>query len=237
MNCPACNKILKNIQQKNQAVELCESCGGFWLEHDQLHEAIKNLASNEKISYREMQNVLKGKRFSGKRRKQLVRKCPCCSIDMSTFNFFYNFSVFLDKCPFCKGIWIDKSDRVDLTQHLRENTETNSYVQILTEAEGQFLKKQEGKRKLIAVAVAIAYLVLAFGFGEKGAWLHLSLFLTFPILCIFFGRKADSLTKFSFDLPLGSKIIRITPGAVIVVSGWGLLFLPLFFALGKVAFG
>lgn len=237
MNCPACNAILKHIKHQEQAVGLCESCGGFWFEHDKLYKLVEELASDKKVNYREMQQIYKRKRFLGKRRKQLVRKCPRCNIDMGTFKFSYNSEVLLDKCPFCKGIWTDKKDRADLTQHLEANPEYSPYAQTLIEAKGQFLKKQVAKRKNIAVGVAIAYLVLAFGFGDKGTGQRLFVFLIFPMLCIFLGQKIDDLIKFSFDLLLGSKNVKITPGKAVVIGGWGLLFLPLFFAILKVLLG
>ncbi|MCF7907560.1 MAG: zf-TFIIB domain-containing protein [Candidatus Omnitrophica bacterium] len=231
MNCPACNKILKDVKCQEQTVGLCEGCGGIWLEHDKFYKTIEKLVSNEKVSYSQIRQIYKVRRFLSKRRKQIVRKCPRCNIDMGTFNFSYNSETFLDKCPFCKGIWTDKKDRVDLTKHLEGASEANPYTQVLIEAKKQFLKRQVLKRKNVAIGVAAVYLVIAFGFGDKGTGLRLFKFLIVPLAGIFLGQKIDDLIKFSFNVPLGIKNIKITLGEAVVICGWVLLFLPLFFAI------
>jgi len=203
MNCPICNKTLQVVKQQDQGLQLCLKCGGIWLEDDQLSKAVSKLASNKKIHYR------------------TVKKCPRCNIDLSTFKTTYDSHRSLDKCPFCRGLWLKQADLVKVAQQL----ENSSQAEGLLRADEQFLKRQLNKRKYIATAIAVAYLLLAFKFGEPGAWLRLALFLIFPIAGIFYGQKLDSL---NFKLSLGKWV---------VIGGWVMLFLPLIFALGKMVFG
>lgn len=173
------------------------------MEEDQLSEAVSKLASAKKIHYR------------------TVKKCPRCNIDLSTFRSTHDSRSSLDKCPFCKGVWLKQADLVKVAGQLEDSSQAESLVK----ANEQFLKKQANKRKYVVAAIAGAYLLLAFKFGERGAWLRLFLFLVFPVACIFFGQRLDSLSS------------KLNLGKWVVLSGWILLFLPLIFALSKIVFG
>ena len=78
--------------------------------------------------------------------------------------------------------------------------------------------------KILSGLIAAAYIVVSsVHAGTKTAFAR-AIFLILPLFCIWF---SDAMGGYTGELPIGSPITIQSPGKLIRILGWGLLFLPI----------
>jgi hypothetical protein len=103
MNCPACERELKQLAVGDVTVDVCEGgCGGIWFDpfelrnFDELHEsageALLEIGRDPSVSVDHTRK----------------KKCPRCLEFIMMQHFFGSKrDVEIDECPSCAGIWLD----------------------------------------------------------------------------------------------------------------------------------
>ncbi len=88
-------------------VEQCNECGGLWLDAGELSNIIElgefyvnHLDNSKKISVE----------------KNRIRKCPKCDVILQPKKPEGTSDIKIDKCPDCKGIWLDRGELIKLSK-------------------------------------------------------------------------------------------------------------------------
>lgn len=116
LKCPVCNdKNLTNRNFEGVPVDVCENCGGLWLNKGELNKIAHPIqgdiefCSHESSGRKSLTNLL----------------CPRCENEKLQKAKFIEFTdITLNYCPECNGIWLDK-DELDAI-----NTEIDSLKEI-----------------------------------------------------------------------------------------------------------
>jgi Zn-finger nucleic acid-binding protein len=93
--CPRCDSRLYMIERGGVRLDHCWECGGIWFEKHELDELVDDDGTLELLI--EITGKLKGESLL----------CPECREMMSTHEVF---GVYVDQCPECKGVWMDKGE-------------------------------------------------------------------------------------------------------------------------------
>jgi len=114
--CPRCdNFLLRKIIDKH-AVDICNDCGGLWLEHQHLN----NILSDEPLNTTAILGKLPTLEDTSKlpRHRVSYLACPDCNDMMSRHNFMQKSNIILDQCN-NHGIWFDKYELAAALNYLR----------------------------------------------------------------------------------------------------------------------
>lgn len=118
--CPACNKPTEPTERGGVAIDVCPFCQGIWCDGGELRTVVYALAADpateQDALYAEARKVIT--------EQQIVQRglfCPHDGQMMETFNYAYNSNVLLDRCPLCKGVWIDGDKMPALGQYIKGN--------------------------------------------------------------------------------------------------------------------
>ncbi|MFH1379377.1 MAG: zf-TFIIB domain-containing protein [bacterium] len=132
MLCPACSKLLKEIDVQGVKLDVCDDgCAGSWFDNfelkkfDEEHEPADQLINLKKKQGAQVDMNAK-------------RKCPICK-DVTMMRHFFGVKrkVTIDECPGCAGIWLDGGELAAL----RDEYKTEANKKELTE---QFFNKEFG---------------------------------------------------------------------------------------------
>jgi Zn-finger nucleic acid-binding protein len=104
LSCINCqDKEMKKVQcDQNLTVDQCPQCGGLWLDSGELINLfklgdfyIKNLDTSEKhpVTIKKEQ-----------------RECPVCHVVLQLMKNNKAPDVKIDRCPSCKGVWLDRGE-------------------------------------------------------------------------------------------------------------------------------
>lgn len=100
MNCPKCQSIMHEISFEGVVVDFCDACQGIWFDEDELaftmelSSDIPNIAEVEKSA------------------RTTAYPCPRCGDPqkLDEMKFVAAKDLLIDRCPRCKGVWIDKGE-------------------------------------------------------------------------------------------------------------------------------
>ncbi len=121
MKCPRDNSELKKeIYEANIEIDVCESCGGKWLDKGELETIQKTIEkdySNELGSIpseviQEMEKI--------RQQNQGIIKCPKCKVDMELKEAKYNSKMLIDVCNTCGGVWLDDGELKTLEKYFEK---------------------------------------------------------------------------------------------------------------------
>ncbi len=111
MNCPRDKSPLnKKIYEDAIEVDECSTCGGMFLHKGEL-EKIQETIDNDYVGqYSRFEDHI-GQAYAAARQKALGDiKCPSCDSEMSSREYGYCSQIFIDGCPHCGGVWLDKGE-------------------------------------------------------------------------------------------------------------------------------
>ena len=112
MNCPNCQGSLRPITYEGIKVETCPSCGGEWLDADELGKVVK--IREQKFSEEQRRAIAESTTYTGVALKDADRDltCPKCRGGSRTdaVNYGGGSGIVIEKCPSCRGIWLDKEE-------------------------------------------------------------------------------------------------------------------------------
>jgi len=106
MYCPNCNSQLQGKEYEGILIDVCNECGGSWLDYGELSPIIDR---REKI-FSEEERITTFQTLGVDARKGGILNCPKCGQQMQRFNYAVNTGVILDRCPQKDGLWFDKGE-------------------------------------------------------------------------------------------------------------------------------
>ncbi len=115
MNCPHCNSKLEKSCYEGITTDVCNSCGGTWLDYGELGTIIdrrqETFSEEERISTFQTLGVDVSK----------VANCPKCGQQMEKLNYAINTGIILDRCPQKDGLWFDKGELEKIQMVMEEH--------------------------------------------------------------------------------------------------------------------
>ena len=135
MKCPRDGTDLKVEHHMRIEVDHCPSCNGRWLDHHELDELEKTVASTEEerratIAYGEKPSEL---------------KCPVCEKKMTAFNY-RAYDLELDTCPEEHGFWLDAGEEGRVRDIIADRVKGLARARDAEAGWGRFLSGLRGKR-------------------------------------------------------------------------------------------
>ena len=100
--CPVCeNQRLTNHNFKGTPIDICDNCGGLWLDKGELNAIAHPITGDIEFCSQEHVGEV---RLSG-------INCPKCEGQPLHKTQFIEFTdISLDHCPKCNGLWLDKAE-------------------------------------------------------------------------------------------------------------------------------
>jgi Zn-finger nucleic acid-binding protein len=157
MNCPDCNAELKHSYCPSIIIDECVKCRGKWFDRDELLRVKDSVDDNlrwidfdpfgkdaEKLSV-----ASKGK------------KCPKCSTTMQSLEYMDS-KVNIDKCPACKGVWLDPGEFAKIIKYLENKVCTETAQEYAKDTFKQFMEIFTGHEGVISEVkdfLAVLYLL------------------------------------------------------------------------------
>jgi len=98
MKCPKDSSILEKKMNKGIEVDFCQTCKGFWLDHEELDQ-LEDKAYDE--------DEYKGTTIF--RDHETKYKCPHCQNPLRQFQYRF-YDLVLEHCPEKHGFWLDEGE-------------------------------------------------------------------------------------------------------------------------------
>ena len=118
LTCPNCRVgVMRKHDFHNQTVDYCEQCEGVWFDSGELDQALSIADNND-------DNVTI-EHHLGDQLGPSLHSCTRCKQSLIRYNLMNEFTVQIDTCPSCAGVWIDKAelDRVVLSPIIKDALE------------------------------------------------------------------------------------------------------------------
>ena len=113
-NCPKCSTKLEVIISNNMQLDKCLTCGGLWFDKNELFTL---LTSSETINF-----IIDGIRDEeSKKHDKEGGKCPICDVELNRINSETEPELYIDVCPECSGVWLDKGELTSLALEKNKN--------------------------------------------------------------------------------------------------------------------
>lgn len=113
--CPRDHSDLIHTDYDGQAIDVCEQCGGTWLDDGELSQIINTKQETFAESIVSSSNATPKKVHA----KDLVIDLDCvvCSKPMSRIHYNYNSGVVIDSCTDGHGVWLDHHELERIQAH------------------------------------------------------------------------------------------------------------------------
>jgi Zn-finger nucleic acid-binding protein len=98
MNCPKCQRATQEMTIEGVELDFCPSCKGMWFDKDEVAFMAELPRDIPDIS-----EVEKGARKTD-------YDCPRCGSKLEEMKFIQAQDLLIDRCPQCKGIWLDEGE-------------------------------------------------------------------------------------------------------------------------------
>ena len=139
MNCPNCQHSLTQEDYEGVEIDRCTHCQGVYLDDGELkhiNEAREKTFSSEDIA---AVNGIQSKIQANEEEMAGQIQCPkCAGSTMSRRHFAGQSGIVIDRCPDCKGLWLDAGE-IEKIQILvegwegQENADLTSYSERMRE--------------------------------------------------------------------------------------------------------
>lgn len=157
MNCPDCKGELQQYDCKGIMIDECIRCKGKWFDRDELRRAKDR--TDDDLRWLDFDPF-------GKDAEQLSvaskgKVCPKCSKKMKSLKYMDS-KVSIDKCPSCKGVWLDPGELAKIIRYLENKVCTETAKEYAKDTFKQFTEIFTGQEGLISEAkdfLAILYLL------------------------------------------------------------------------------
>jgi len=231
INCPVCETELNTVNVKEQIIEICPEHCGVWFRRDVLEILLTDFEEPEEIpeSLQSVNNTEYDGLNDSVRRSGI--RCPVCNIPADILNFSKDTHVVIDRCPECRGIWLDNGELEDIIKSGKTRPELNEALR------NYFLDKYQRRSPWIRLIysrpisgfIGLIYLVLILISGSPELIFKGSAALFFVLACIWFSSDMGSYVGSTW--PGRPAITKKTPGIFIALAGWFFLLIPLIFTI------
>ncbi len=117
LTCPKCDAVLDKLTVQNVEVDLCDSCGGLWLDRGELAK-LKFTGGDNAIN--SLQQLTMGHRSVPPDTEAVTLHCPACE---GTLELLPVGKIKLDLCKKCQGMWLDWGELEPAMSALDEQTD------------------------------------------------------------------------------------------------------------------
>ena len=119
--CPRCAAALSTVLYEGIEIETCKRCGGNWLDADELGQIVRTVEKTFTAEEISTLRALRKNVFHIEEGGRSRLSCPkCVGVKLNPFNYASTSGITLDKCPECRGIWLDKNE-LEMVQALVED--------------------------------------------------------------------------------------------------------------------
>lgn len=116
MNCPVCGDVLLEEQVAGIELDRCPGCQGYWFDHGEMAHLVPLLAQGANVPNLDLRVIHDKPR---KAHPNPQRRCPRCETPMANYNYCYDSNILLDRCPGCRGVWMDGGELVRVAQYVK----------------------------------------------------------------------------------------------------------------------
>ena len=99
-------------------LDQCDACNGFWFDDGEMARLLPALSSAANVPDLDARIIFEKPARS---RINPQRKCPKCAVVMANHNYCYDSNILLDRCPECRGIWMDGGELAAVAQYVKGN--------------------------------------------------------------------------------------------------------------------
>lgn len=119
MNCPKCRIEIDDITIEGVELNFCSACKGIWFDKDELafmEEIPVDVPDTAEIT---------------KEARRTEHDCPRCGDQkLEEMKFIKTEDLLIDRCPKCRGVWLDKGELRKI-EHIAAHIETpNSKIML-----------------------------------------------------------------------------------------------------------
>ena len=144
MKCPDCQNELKPVDCKGITIHECSRCKGKWFERTELQKVIER--DDDTLGWLDFDPF-------GKDAEQLSvasdgRICPKCLQKMQSLKY-RDSQVIIDKCPNCKGVWLDPGELAKVIKYLANKVDSETAKSYLKDSFKQFIEIFTDKKGII----------------------------------------------------------------------------------------
>ena len=107
MRCPNCQSTLRAKRYEGVSVESCGSCGGEWLDAEELGNVVR--IRETRFSEPERRAIVESTTITGVSLRDVDRDltCPKCGGSTDPTNYGGDTGIIIDRCTSCHGFWLD----------------------------------------------------------------------------------------------------------------------------------
>lgn len=224
--CPNCHAPLSSCLYAGQSIDRCRSCGGVWFDSNELGPVISALASRDQVPF---QSIRGAGTFAAPKNPaaEPEKDCPRCHCPTHIFNYAYDSNIFLNRCPSCDGIWVDRGELIRLASYSKGNPMVNAMASELVKLSSH--RRNRFHRILtsrpLSAEIALFYMIIALISGDGETIFRLGAWLIFPLACIWFSDSIGSYV--GFLTPFRPPVTRRSPPELLAFVAWVLLLTPL----------
>jgi Zn-finger nucleic acid-binding protein len=114
MHCPACDQTLRPLKTGTVMLDVCHDCGGIWFDHRELEKVNADHPNADDVvadfTYNPLTRVDENR----------ARPCPRCDgVTLEKKLYDLGSGVIMDRCPQCKGIWLDQGELEKIRESIR----------------------------------------------------------------------------------------------------------------------
>ncbi len=129
MNCPQCSAQLKQATYEGVPIEACNGCGGEFVGGEDLARIVRTRRTHVSEPMRLALADHKPEFGNVKSQPQRNLECPACGNTMSLVNYAGDSGIFVDTCPMCGGLWLEREE-LEKIQAIMERWADESQPQI-----------------------------------------------------------------------------------------------------------
>lgn len=232
MKCPVCGCNLSPYSYGGQKIDVCPECHGIWFDRGEIAAVAKEMIRTKEVPDQDAKDAFPAaSKPPGNDEVQKV--CPKCRVPTDVVNYSYDSNVFVNKCPTCQGVWVDRGELERVALYIKGNPAVSRYTQALVEELARNAKQclifRLLKSRILSGIVALVYLGAAMATGDSEIIWKMTAFLVLPLACIWFSNEmGDYAGLVSLPRPA---ITRRTPGVFVAFAGWLVFLMPLLIGL------
>lgn len=154
--CPLCEVVLIEKEYEGVSVDICDCCGGVWLDKGELHEIIER---REKTFTEQEQSEVNPKDVQQAKPGDTVAEinCPVCGVTMKRFVYACTSGIVIDRCPNDHGVWLDSGELEKIQIYVEKSEDIGEkeyakYSRILNEVKADCEARREASIQRLTVS-------------------------------------------------------------------------------------
>ena len=111
MKCPHNgDPLTKQTYEANIEIDQCASCGGMWLNNDELERIQDTVERDYGAEFGKLPNLVDQSYAMALAKSKPAINCPGCGDEMERCEHGGCSQIMIDNCPKCGGVWLDDGE-------------------------------------------------------------------------------------------------------------------------------